>query len=160
MAAQLPDRIMLNGEYLSLYSNPLEQYWNSGRNRPTFQSTRECRRGYVADWEIRADQLFITGIEGTYKRSFLFFKKISRFTLDTLFPRKPGKLIKAKWFTGKLRVPVGKMMRYGPVEYESRFEKETILTIEHGDVIKTVTLDFVQRTLNVDSVQEPISSTE
>lgn len=155
MAAQLPDRILLHGEFCSLYSNPLEQYWGGGgHKRPAFQATPECRRGYVADWEIRQEQLFITGIEGTYKRNFFFFRTIARYTLKTLFPRKQTPLIKAKWFTGKLRIPQGKMTMYSPTGYDSRFEKEAILTVENGNVIKSVMLDYLQRTLQVDSIQE------
>jgi hypothetical protein len=155
MAAQLPDRVLLNGEYLNLYSNPLEQYWISlNKKKPAFQVFPNCKRGYLADWEIRSEQLFLTGIEGTYKVNFIFFKKLFRYTLKTLFRRSKNKLVKAKWFSGKLRIPLGKMTLYQHAGYDSRFEKELIVTVDKGNVIKTVTLDFTKRTLEVNSIAE------
>lgn len=155
MAAQLPDRILLNGEYLNLYSNPLELYWTSlQKKRPLFQVFPNCKRGYLADWEIRAEQLFLTGVEGTYQVNFLFFKRLFRYTLKNLFKKSANKLVKAKWFSGKLRIPLGKMTLYQHAGYDSRFEKELIVTVDKGNVIKTVTLDFTKRTLEVNSVTD------
>ena len=155
MAAQLPDRILLNGEYLNLYSNPLELYWSSlQKKKPAFLVFPNCKRGYLADWEIRSEQLFLTGIEGTYKANFFFFKKSRRYTLKTLFRSSKNKLVKAKWFSGKLRIPLGKMTLYQHAGYDSRFEKELIVTVDKGNVIKTVTLDFTKRTLEVNSIAE------
>ena len=155
MAAQLPDRILLNGEYLNLYSNPLEQYWISlQKKKPAFHVFPNCKRGYLADWELRAEQLFLTAVEGTYDVNFVFFKKAFRYTLKKLFGKKSNKLVKAKWFSGKLRIPLGKMTLYQHAGYDSRFEKELIVTVDKGNVIKAVTLDFTKRTLEVNSVTE------
>jgi hypothetical protein len=148
MAAQLPDKILYDGQQMDLYSNPLEPLWTSTKKkRPSFIWSSECSRGYIASWEIRGNQLLLKDIDGQYERSFLFFQKRSRYTLKKLFPRSKNKPVKAKWFSGKLRVPLGKMTMYEHSGYDSRFEKELIITIHEGEVVKMVTIDFKEKSL-------------
>lgn len=148
MAAQVPDKIVYNGEQLELYSNPLELFWtNTGKNRPQFISSTECKRGYIAGWEIRNSKLLLKEIEGTYERNFIFFKKKARYTLKSLFRRSKNKPVLAAWFSGKIRIPIGKMTMYEHSGYDSRFEKELIISILEGEVVKVVTLDFMQKSL-------------
>src|SRR5258708_1878650 len=114
MPAQLPDRIFMNGEYMDLYSNPLEQYWiKLDKRRPAFYPLPNCKRGYVAWWEIKDNQLFLRDIDGNFeKRSIFSGKKSARYTLKNLFPKYSHKLMKAIWFSEKLRIPCGKMTLY------------------------------------------------
>ena len=151
MAAQLPDTIAINGEKANLYSNPLEEYWiHRAKNRPEFYSVPNCRRGYIGDWIIRDNQLFLKGIDGNFRKRYLILlKKWVPCTLRSLFPGYRKGLIKATWFSGKLRIPRGKMTMYEHAGYDSRFEKELIITVEKGDVVKMVTLDNMQKTLVV-----------
>ena len=150
MAAQLPDRILLNGECHQLYSNPLEYYWIlSNKTRPMFCTTDTCRRGYVATWEIRNDQLFIKSIEGAYqRRTFFLGRENVRYSLRNIFPRAGNRIAKATWYSGKLRIPKGKMTAYDD-GYDARFEQELIVTIEKGNVVKMVTIDYTNRVLIV-----------
>lgn len=152
MAAQLPDRILLNGTIQQLYTNPLEYYWiRMDKKRPVFFSFANCRRGYVATWEVRDSQLFLKDIDGTYQRANLFFgKEPARFSSKILFPKSGNRLIKANWFSGKLRIPQGKMTIYDE-DYGSRFEQETIITVEKGNVVKMVTIDYTKRVLIVNA---------
>lgn len=153
MAAQLPDWIIINGEFRDLYSNPLEQYWTRfNKRRPLFLPQNNCTRGYIATWEMVGNELFLVGIDGNYQRRFIFKgKKSTRFTHKTLFPGSKGKPVKATWYSGKLRVPEGKMTMYEHHEYDSRFEKEVIITISAGDMIKMVTLDYTHKTLTLNN---------
>ncbi|HEX5169208.1 MAG TPA: hypothetical protein VFW11_08525 [Cyclobacteriaceae bacterium] len=153
MAAQLADIIWMDGEKMDLYSNPLEEYFlKRKKKRPSFFSLDVCRRGYVATWEVRDGQLFLTKLEGDIESNSLFSKKVKKCNLSTLF-RKPGPQgVKAEWFSGKLRVPNGKMTQYEDTGYDSRFEREIILTVEHGDVLKKRTLDYTHRTLVVQEI--------
>lgn len=146
MAEQLPDKIILDGREMDLYSNPLEQYWK--KSRPDFVITHECRRGYIATWEIRGEELFLKGITGTLKPSFMKLRfKQTACTLRTLFFSSRWKSVKAKWFTGRLRIPDGKMTRFDDHDYESRFERDIIITIDKGLVTRKVTLDNVEHAL-------------
>lgn len=148
MAAQLPDKILFSGELLDLYSNPLEQFWtNTKKVRPPFISSPECTRGYVAGWEIRNNKLLFTDIDGSYERNFIFFRKPAKYSLRKLFPRSKNKPVRANWFSGKLRVPMGSMTMYEDSGYDSRFEKELIITIHEGEVVKMVTIDFKEKSL-------------
>ena len=152
MAAQLPDKILLDGEIQQLYSNPLEHYWiRTDKKRPMFYQLPNCRRGYVATWEIKNSQLFLKDLDGNYERSTLFFgTQTARYSLKILFPKSGSRLIKANWFSGKLRVPQGKMTIYDE-DYGSRFEQEVIITIEKGEVVKMVTLDYTKKILIVNT---------
>lgn len=150
MSAQLPDKILLDGRLLDLYSNPLEQYWiRNDTKRPRFVSAPNCQRGYIAHWEIRDNQFLLTAIGGTYEKwSFLGFEK-TLYTLKTFMPQAKGKPVKATWFSGKLRVPKGKMTMYEHHGYDSRFEQETIITIDKGVLTKMVTIDYANQELLV-----------
>ena len=138
---------------MNLYSNPLEQFWiKSSRKRPAFFSFPNCKRGYVASWEIMNRQLFLNDIDGrVFKRTIFLRKKQVRYTMKSLFTRSAGKLVKALWFSGKLRIPIGKMTLYEHKDYDSRFEKEMIVTVAQGDVVKIVTLDYVSGALTVET---------
>ena len=151
MAAQLPDLITLHTEVMDLYSNPLEEYWvKYTKRKPEFQSSSTCKRGYVASWKIFDSQLLLTDLHGEYMRSNLLFgKRKSQLTLQTIFPKASLQGVLANWFSGKLRVPTGQMTQYEHCDYNSRFEKEIIITIEKGVVLKMVTLDYTQKKLVV-----------
>jgi hypothetical protein len=152
MAAQQPDKISFNGEKLDLYSNPLEQFWTRHRKgRQAFISTPECSRGYLASWEIRDNKLLLKDIDAYYSRNFIFFRKPAKYSLKKLFPKSNGRPVVASWFSGKLRVPIGKMILYEPSGYDSRFEKEFIITIDKGEIVKVVTIDFKEKSLVINS---------
>lgn len=150
MAAQLADIIWVEGEKMDLYSNPLEEYFiKTRKRRPSFFKLDTCRRGYVATWEIKENQLFLTALEGDIEGSGFFGKKSKKGSIKTIFRKASQQGVKADWFSGKLRIPNGNMTQYEDSGYDSRFEKEIIITVEHGDVLKTRTLDYTQRKLVV-----------
>jgi len=152
MAAQLPDVLIQDGSKMDLYSNPLEPYWDLyPMKRPAFQITENCKRGYIATWELCDSLLILRGIEGNVKRSsFLFWKKIVPYSWRLLFPRVKSGGIVASWFTGKIRIPQGNSMIYVHNGYDSRFEREMIITLDKGKVIKKVVLDNTQQKLLVE----------
>lgn len=151
MTAQLPDRIMLDGQSWDLYTNPLEQYWSRLRNaRPALYPLPYCMRGYVATWVIKDHQLFLISVDGNYEKKSVFFgSRSARFSIDTLWPRLNSQTIKASWYSGKLRIPQGKMSIYDFNGYNSRFEKEVIVTVENGDILKILVLDYTQKTVTM-----------
>ncbi len=156
MAAQLPDKILVDGEQWDLYSNPLEQYWmRQYKKRPNFLPLPKCQRGYVANWEIKDNQFFLKSIDGNYEKNSLFFgPEQTRFTLNDLIPKSNNKPVLARWFSGKLRIPKGKMTLYEHQGYGSRFEKETIITIDKGNLTKMVTIDYTKSVLTVNLKHE------
>lgn len=152
MAAQLPDIIIMNGKRMDLYSNPLEQYWSlKKKKRPAFLSSSSCKRGYTATWEILNKKLLLKSIDGkAEKHFFIFWKKIVPYSVTNLFSMARNRAIIATWFTGKIRIPQGNRTLYVHNEYDSRFEREMVITIERGNVVKTVVLDNVHQRLQVE----------
>ena len=150
MAAQRGDIIYVNGEKMELFSNPLEDYWvRYKKRRPSFFSLDVLSRGYVATWEIRDAQLFLTALDGEIKKkSFLLGKRSVKCSLKTIFSKSKTE-VKAVWFSGKLRIPRGNMTQFEDSGYNSRFERELIITIDKGEVIKMCTLDYTQKRLIV-----------
>lgn len=66
--AQIPDLLIYKGETLSLFTNPLESFYNKENPRPySFGMTKcintACWRGYVATWEIKNDRLYLLEIK-------------------------------------------------------------------------------------------------
>jgi hypothetical protein len=155
MAAQLPDIIILNEKQMDLFTNPLEQYWISKKKkRPRFCRLISCQRGYIATWEIKDNQLYLNQVEGSYvRRVFFFWRKIARYSIARLFPRSKSSGVMASWFSGKLRIPSGPMLMYEHYGYGSRYEKETIITVDHGKVIKQVMLDFTNHKLTFNAME-------
>lgn len=151
MAAQLPDTILINSQWMDLYTNPLETYWEKSRKKkPEFNSFDTCTRGYIASWAIQNDQLLLKEVEGDMFSPTLFFgKKLIKTSIKKLFPKSKQDGVLANWFSGKLRVPAGNMTQYEHFSYNSRFEKEIIITVDKGQVIKMVTLDYTQQKLIV-----------
>jgi hypothetical protein len=146
MAAQRPDIIILRNETLELYTNPLEDYWIIKNKRPQFIPKPYCKRGYIAMWEIHDQKLFLKDINGYYiKRSFITPSQNVQYTMQTLFPNYNGEFVMAFWFTGKLRIPYGSMRRYAHEGYESRFDREILISVEQGVIQKEVVLDFVNQ---------------
>jgi len=154
MSAQIPDILILDGTKMDLYSNPLEPYFDLySIKRPAFQATETCKRGYVATWELHNHLLILRGIEGSVQISSLFFwKKIIPYTWKMLFPQVQSNGVVASWFTGKIRIPQGNKLFYVHHAYDSRFEREIIITIDKGEAIKTVELDYTQHKLVVGSL--------
>lgn len=150
MAAQLPDRIIYNLEYYNLCTNPLETYWTTRRKkRPRLVAREDCTRGYIATWEIRENQLFLYELEGAIRKVFSFWgEPTTKFTLRKLFGRSRPR-VKAEWFSGKLRIPIGPMILFVDNAYDSRYEKEIIITIAEGDVKRIITMDNRAKTVIV-----------
>ncbi|MBL7872441.1 MAG: hypothetical protein JNM78_12565 [Cyclobacteriaceae bacterium] len=150
MAAQLPDLIWIDGKQMDLYSNPLELYWGQLNKRPNFQTSPDCKRGYIATWEIRNEILSLTHVEAKIRKSyFLFWKKIISYSLKMLFKKAGDRSVTATWVAGKLRIPQGNRTLYVDEGYESRFECEMIITIQKAKVLKTVVIDYTKQELVV-----------
>lgn len=135
---------------MDLFSNPLEMYWEkAGKHKPGFNTIETCKRGYIASWAIKENQLLLVDIDGEYTSTVLLFRrKLVKATVKKVFPKSNGSVF-ANWYSGKLRIPTGSMTQYEHDDYNSRFEKEIIITIEKGKVLKMVTLDYTQQRLVV-----------
>lgn len=123
MTAQVPDLLLINGEYFGLAAYPeipkkgwsiiaLGNHQLSDEDRPLVSRT-SCWRGYVATWEFQQGVLRLVGVKGRYRL-------------------RGDKPIKATWFTGTLRVPFGKMLKYVHAGHASVFEHDLLLDVRRG----------------------------
>jgi hypothetical protein len=115
-----------------------ESYSRNGAPRPnfTFRSTANWR-GYIATWEIDNGVLYLRDINASIDGS--------EAGMEEVFPGQVGR-IEAKWFTGQLRVPQGKLLKYVHGDYLSVYERDLIITVEAGKVVKVEVIDNSQRT--------------
>jgi len=63
------------------------------------------------------------------------------FTLQDLVHSKNAKKVFAGWYTGILRVPMGEMLKYAHMGYDSVFEFDLLIMVESGKVKSTTTKD-------------------
>jgi hypothetical protein len=150
MTAQAGDLIEYIGKAYILLSNPLEQYFEAGHQRPKclaeeieYRDTSNWR-GYVAEWTINNDIFFIINIEGPNG-------EVSR-AMSELFPDAQPP-IEASWYSGKLRLRAGKMLQYVHMGYGTRYEKEIILHVKKGRVVKKKIIDNRGKTFNEDKLK-------
>lgn len=141
--AQIPDRLIYNGDTVSIFSNPLEQLPNIDSLRThLFNDNKErwntaCWRQYQAQWTIIDNQLYLTAIY-----SCNYHEDKVQANLKQLFPDKyeNGK-VKADWVTANILSPQGKQLYYVHSGYESLYEKEVIFEIVIGQLKETTTFD-------------------
>lgn len=147
---QEPDKIVYKGVERSLFSNPLEDYYKRPEDRPKFaigpfMFSSGNWRGYVATWKIDNGKLFLTKIDswictGDSKESCHLVE------LAELFPKKLQEgLVMADWYTGDLRVPDGKELRYVHMGYGSIYERDLIFKVKDGEVGEPMIIDNTKK---------------
>jgi len=128
---QFPDILYLEGQKHSLVSLPLEPYYGPGNPRPKFRAPNTATwRGYIATWEIDRGVLYLKAIQA--------WTDHGQVELPALFPGRPGR-VAATWFTGKLKVPQGKILRVAvphPI-----YGKYLMITVEQGRVVNQEVMD-------------------
>lgn len=140
-AGQILDKLIFNGDTLSIYSSPLEQLFaNSSLTHNLFgnkqtHSTTICSSGYQANWTIINEQLYLTGIF-----SCLFSEDSLKADLKMLFGNKfnDGK-VKADWVNNTVIAPKGKLLYHEG--FGSIYEKELELLFDNGKLIGSITYD-------------------
>ncbi len=155
MTAQLPDEIVYRGSRYALFANPLEAYFSAANPRPAFLMLSTAnRRGYIAEWEIADDRLFLVALTGKVRLESMPIPSEGGarhphwhagdcgdgpFFLTDLFPQ--GGPVPADWYTGVLKLPVGRMAKYVHAHYASRYESYIFLTITQGRLTNVEQID-------------------
>ena len=151
---QAPDKLIYEGKPYDLFSNPLESYFESGKDRPRFFIDPDPKhlltglwRGYIATWKIEGGALYLVEID-SWICDESQNNKCRRADLKELFGAKyrDGKA-EADWYSGELKLPVGKMLRSVWSEYSSIYEKEIILKVESGKVVGKELIDNTKKNL-------------
>ena len=130
--AQIPDHLLVDGQESQLFAEPLFPYLK--QNKDSFgalmkHATQVCSaawRGYQAKWEIRENQVFLVALFANPCS-----KESPEIPLAELFPGASSP-IPAKWYSGTLRIPQGKMLEYVHMGYQSKYERYLVLTVTDG----------------------------
>jgi hypothetical protein len=128
---QFSEILYLNGQQHPLESLPLEPYYGPGNPRPKFRAPNTATwRGYIGTWEIDRGVLHLKAI-----RAKIDQREVG---LEDLFPGQKGP-VAATWFTGKLRVPQGKVLK--PAVPYPIYGKYLMITVEKGRVVSQEVID-------------------
>lgn len=136
---QIPDRLIYQGDALLLFANPLQQLEgfdtsmeNLFREKAQDASfSTACWRGYVAQWMLIDNQLFLDNIYSCDNDDIAA-------DLNKLFgSRCINGRVKADWVNGEIISPQGKCLYYVHDGYESFYEREIGFTFRNGILMDT-----------------------
>lgn len=146
---QIPDYLIYNGEKIPIFSNPIESYLElkEMKNIDRGCNSSACWRGYIAIWKLENGQLSFEKVEkcgilqsvGVYT-GLECEQSVSSEIINYIEKEINLKEAHAKWFTGRLIAPKGRMIEYIHMGYESVFEEESHYIIEKGVLKKIETI--------------------
>jgi hypothetical protein len=132
MTAQVSETLWYEGKKQGMCSEPLSAYFDLTGESPAFaEMDTSCWRGYVGEWEIRDDRLYLIGLEGRLVNG-------EEANLESIFPKFPDRVF-AHWYSGTIRLPQGKLLNYVHGGYLSVYERDLLLTFEKGIIVGTET---------------------
>jgi hypothetical protein len=128
MTAQISEKLLFEGEKHAMCTNPLGDYSALGGDLPRFASNCTALwRGYVGTWEIVNDRLYLIELSGELESG-------QDADLETVFPGY-GQRVFAHWYSGVIRLPQGKMLKYIHMGYSSTYERDLLLEFTKGVLI-------------------------
>lgn len=124
MTAQVHEILILDGVKTTMAFAPPLPMDNPRliENKEYSVINTSCWRGYRGSWEIKNAKLYLVAITGKYQLS-------------------DGPPIFADWFTGKIKVPNGDVLRYFHGGFATTYQQEIYISIENGLVVDTVNVD-------------------
>jgi len=134
MSLEDPDLIKYRGRQRMLLSYPLDAYLRKLAARPDFGFEGARHRGYIASWEVRADDtLWLTGLQtqpdGANPDPGIVL----------VFPK--GGPVPATWVDQPLQTTEPKDRRYSPVGYTTTSAHETHLSVRAGRLVMVEEVD-------------------
>jgi len=129
MTAQIPEQIWIDGERCAMCSEPLDDYFRLSGEKPPFRSDSTALwRGYEGTWELLGERLYLVALRGTFENG-------TPAILEAFFPDFPDRVF-AHWYSGQVRIPRGKLLRYVHGGYASTYEEDWLIRFEHGVVVE------------------------
>jgi hypothetical protein len=130
MTTQVREELLYEGKQVSMCSTPLSDFFAMADSKPTFaHRSTACWRGYIGQWEITDNRLFLIGLKATLRDG-------SPVSVATIFPYFTGRIF-ANWYTGTLHIPEGELIQYFHGGFESVYERDLFLDIKEGVVVDT-----------------------
>lgn len=128
MTAQISEMLRYQGQELSMCTCPLNGYLaNTAHKIRLDDFCTALWRGYVGTWEVIEGRLYLLGLSGSYDGG----KELS---LANLFPDYPDGVF-THWFTGQIRCPRGRLLKYVHMGYASTYEEDLILEFKAGVLV-------------------------
>jgi hypothetical protein len=137
MTAQAPEKLIYQGETLSLCDEPLRLYLETAAKDVKFLARSSALwRGYVGTWAIEARRLYLVDLVGTIASpDGPEWPPVEKdVDLEHLFPGF-GSGVFAHWYTGELRCPMGRLLEYVHGGYASTYEMDLFLEVDKGVVV-------------------------
>jgi len=130
MTAQVREKLRYQGDDVSMYTEPLADYFAMGGRNPGFTAIVTSNwRGYVGRWEVLEGRLYLIGLSGTLEDG-------TEGSLESVFPGSPDRVF-AHWYTGTIRIPRGERLKYVHGGYLSVYERDEMLEFERGVIQRT-----------------------
>ena len=136
MTAQMPEILIHRGQRLAMTATPLCAYIRrrSKHKRPKLVwFSTACWRRYVGTWEIRDDFLTLVALETLLDAD----GRIVEADLQTTLPWVRSQL-RATWFSGVVRCPEGRLLRYAHNAFQSTYERDRQFFVSNGRVMDEV----------------------
>lgn len=151
---QEPEKILYNGQEYGLANVPLEKYFDVNHPKPVelHQTRTSLWRGYVGTWEIKDETLYLKSLGRHRNRS------MQEIPLSLVFKGQKAP-IKATWYTGVLRIPLGEMLQtarmmvysghydedlhagFQRADYFDIYERDLYIRVEQGSIISEHLVD-------------------
>lgn len=128
MTAQLSDIVLYNGKRYLLSDFPLDDFLKQNKVVAFRVRNTASYRGYVADWEIIDDKLYLVKLSAniSYKHSI---------GMNAFFPEESR--VFAKWYSGEIRLPDGELLEYVHQGFGSVYERDLFLEFKDGVLINS-----------------------
>ncbi|WP_299430540.1 hypothetical protein [uncultured Maribacter sp.] len=131
MTAQIKEILCIDNVKYAIATEPLKPYLSSLNNKPKFfMDNTACWRGYTGEWQLTQDKLYLNSINGNIYNGK---DNIEVVDINYLFPNQDR--VFASWYTGTIRVPDGKMIKYVHMGYESKYERDLLFNFKKGILI-------------------------
>jgi hypothetical protein len=128
MTAQVREKIIYEGKIYSMCSCPLSPFLKLSKFKNEFISPHTALwRGYVGTWEILVERLYLVELVGDFADGSLV-------NLEAIFPGYPNRVF-AHWYSGTVRIPQGKILKYVHMGFGSIYELDLSIKIEKGVVV-------------------------
>lgn len=133
MTAQVSETLILNGQKTKMCACPLDGFLAANTKRWNFAANcSACWRGYIGTWEIVDKRLYMKSIEGKLTTG-------QEASLETLFPGNPDGAF-AHWFSGTIRCPQGKILKYVHGGFASTYERDLFMEFRRGVLVSEHTV--------------------
>ena len=133
MTAQAGEKIYYKGEWHSMATEPLRFYLDNLEKKPILRApSTGLWRGYVGSWEVKDDKLYLVSL-------VCFGENFEKKNMEYLF--QDTKEVFASWFSGKIRIPTGLLLKYVHGGYESVYERDIFLEFKDGCYLSSETIE-------------------